>query len=94
MDGYDNSASRRRFATGFFSTILLVLLASTTSIIDTVAWANGELPDALRNMTLDRQFLADLAAIRAWRREGGRLHMDLTGGGTMVFTAASREQAY
>jgi hypothetical protein len=58
MDGYviGNSASRRRFATRFVPAILLVLLASTTSIRDTVAWANGELRDALRNMTLPSEW--------------------------------------
>ena len=40
--------------------------------------------------SLDRQFLADLAAVGAWRLEDGKLRMDLTGGGTMVFTAASQ----
>lgn len=36
--------------------------------------------------SLDRQFLAALAAVSAWRLEGGSLHVDLTGGGAMVFT--------
>jgi heat shock protein HslJ len=40
--------------------------------------------------SLDRQFLTDLAAISAWRLEDSRLYVDLTGGGTMVFTAASQ----
>jgi heat shock protein HslJ len=40
--------------------------------------------------SLDRQFLADLVAVIAWRLEDSRLHMDLTGGGMMVFTAASQ----
>ena len=40
--------------------------------------------------SLDRQFLAELAAVIAWRLEDSRLHVDLTGGGTMVFTAASQ----
>lgn len=40
--------------------------------------------------SLDRQFLADVAAVSVWRLEGGSLHVDLTGDGTMVFTAASR----
>ncbi len=40
--------------------------------------------------SLDRQFLADVAKVRVWRLEGGSLHVDLTGDGTMVFTAASR----
>jgi heat shock protein HslJ len=40
--------------------------------------------------SLDRQFLADLAAVIAWRLENSRLHMDLLGGGMMVFTAASQ----
>jgi heat shock protein HslJ len=58
MDGYvtGNSVSRRRFATGFFLAILLILLASTTSIIDTVAWANGELRETLRNMTFPSEW--------------------------------------
>jgi heat shock protein HslJ len=40
--------------------------------------------------SLDRQFLADLASVSTWRLENSNLHMDQTGGGTMVFTAASR----
>lgn len=40
--------------------------------------------------SLDRQFLADLAAVSAWRLEDSRLYMDLMGGGMMVFTAASQ----
>jgi heat shock protein HslJ len=40
--------------------------------------------------SLDRQFLADLASVDAWRLEDSSLHVDLTGGGTMVFTAAGR----
>ncbi len=40
--------------------------------------------------SLDRQFLADLASVSAWRLEHSSLHVDLTGGGTMVFTAASQ----
>ena len=40
--------------------------------------------------SLDRQFLADLASVSAWRLENSNLHVDLTGGGTMVFTAAGR----
>jgi len=40
--------------------------------------------------SLDRQFLAEWAAVIAWRLEDSRLHVDLTGGGTMVFTAASQ----
>ncbi len=35
--------------------------------------------------SLDRQFLADVAAVTAWRLEESRLHVDLGGGGTMVF---------
>jgi hypothetical protein len=31
-----------------------------------------------------------LAAVIAWRLENSRLHMDLLGGGMMVFTAASQ----
>jgi len=38
--------------------------------------------------SLDRQFLADLASVSAWRLEDSRLYVDLTGGGTMVFAAA------
>jgi heat shock protein HslJ len=38
--------------------------------------------------SLDRQFLADLASVSAWRLEGGNMRMELTGGGTMVFTVA------
>jgi heat shock protein HslJ len=38
----------------------------------------------------DREFLADLASVSAWRLEHSSLHVDLTGGGTMVFTAASQ----
>jgi len=37
----------------------------------------------------EREFLADLASVSAWRLEDSNLHGDLTGGGTMVFTAAS-----
>ena len=40
--------------------------------------------------SLDRQFLADLASVSAWRLEHSNLHMDQTGGATMVFTAASQ----
>ena len=40
--------------------------------------------------SLDRQFLADVAAVSAWRLEGGSLRMDLTGGGVMVLTVVSR----
>ena len=40
--------------------------------------------------SLDRQFLADVAAVSAWRLEKSRLFISLTGGATMVFTAASR----
>jgi len=40
--------------------------------------------------SLDRQFLADLAAVSAWRLEGGSLHVDLTGGGAIVFAAVNR----
>jgi len=40
--------------------------------------------------SLDRQFLADVASVSAWRLEDSNLHVDLTGGGAMVFTAASR----
>jgi len=53
MDGYviGDSAGRLRFATGLFVATTLVMLISTAPIIDTVAWANGELSEALRNMT-------------------------------------------
>ena len=53
MDGYaiGDSAGRRRSATGLFVTTTLGLLISTAPIIDTVAWADGELREALRNMT-------------------------------------------
>jgi heat shock protein HslJ len=40
--------------------------------------------------SLDRQFLADIAAVIEWHVEGTRLRMNLTGGGTMVFTAVSQ----
>lgn len=40
--------------------------------------------------SLDREFLAGLAAVMEWHVEENRLRMNLTGGGTMVFTAASR----
>ena len=40
--------------------------------------------------SLDREFLADLASVSAWRLEDSNLHMDLTCGGMMVFTAASQ----
>ena len=40
--------------------------------------------------SLGRQFLADVAAVSAWRLEKSRLSISLTGGGTMVFTPASR----
>jgi heat shock protein HslJ len=40
--------------------------------------------------SLDRQFLAYVEAVSAWRLESSSLHVDLTGGGTMVFTAASQ----
>jgi hypothetical protein len=40
--------------------------------------------------SLDRKYLADLAAVSAWRLEDSHLHMDLTGGRMMVFTAASQ----
>jgi hypothetical protein len=40
--------------------------------------------------SLDRQFLADLASVSAWRLEGGNMRMDLTGGRTMEFTVAIR----
>jgi hypothetical protein len=40
--------------------------------------------------SLDKQFLADVAAIMAWSVEDGSLRVNLMGGGTMVFTAASR----
>ncbi|OAI46704.1 hypothetical protein AYO43_05650 [Nitrospira sp. SCGC AG-212-E16] len=40
--------------------------------------------------SLDKQFLAGVAAVTEWHVEGNRLSMNLTGGGTMVFTAASR----
>lgn len=53
IDGYviGDSAGRWRSATGLFVATTLVLLISTAPIIDTVAWANGELREALRNMT-------------------------------------------
>lgn len=40
--------------------------------------------------SLDRQFLADVAKVSVWRLEESRLSIGLSGGGTMVFTAASR----
>jgi heat shock protein HslJ len=40
--------------------------------------------------SLDREFLADLASVNAWCLEENSLHVNLTGGGTMVFTAAGR----
>lgn len=40
--------------------------------------------------SLDKQFLADVAAIMAWSVEDGSLRVNLMDGGTMVFTAASR----
>ena len=40
--------------------------------------------------SLDKQFLADIAAVIEWHVEENRLRMNLTGGGTMVFTAANR----
>ena len=40
--------------------------------------------------SLDRQFLADIATVMEWHVEGNRLRLNLTGGGTMVFTAANR----
>jgi len=40
--------------------------------------------------SLDRQFLAALAAVSAWRLEGGSLRVDLTGDGVMVFTVVIR----
>lgn len=40
--------------------------------------------------SLDRQFLADLAVVSAWRLEDSRLYVDLTGGGMMAFTAVSQ----
>lgn len=40
--------------------------------------------------SMDSQFLADVAAVIEWHVEGNRLRMNLTGGGMMVFTAASR----
>ena len=57
-DGYviGGSASRRRFATGLFVAITLVLLTSTAPIVNTVAWANGELREALRNMTFPSEW--------------------------------------
>jgi hypothetical protein len=71
------SASRRRFVTRLFLTILLVLLASTTSIIATVAWADSELLDALRNMTYPSE----------WTRSGqaplkGGVYEELTAPGS------------
>jgi heat shock protein HslJ len=38
--------------------------------------------------SLDKQFLAGVAAVTEWHVEENRLRMNLTGGGTMVFTAA------
>ena len=40
--------------------------------------------------SLDRQFLADIAAVMEWHVEENLLRLNLTGGGTMVFTAANR----
>lgn len=40
--------------------------------------------------SLDRQFLADVAAVIEWHVEENRLRLNLMGGGTMVFTAANR----
>ena len=40
--------------------------------------------------SLDRQFLADVAAVTAWSVEDGRLRVNLMGGGTMAFTATRR----
>lgn len=40
--------------------------------------------------SLDRQFLADVAAVTAWSVEDGRLRVNLLNGGTMAFTAASQ----
>ena len=51
-----DSASRRRFATGLFVATMLVLLTSMVPIIDTVAWANGELREALGNMTFPSEW--------------------------------------
>ena len=38
--------------------------------------------------SLDKQFLAGVAAVTEWHVEENRLRMNLPGGGTMVFTAA------
>jgi heat shock protein HslJ len=40
--------------------------------------------------SLDRQFLVDIAAVMEWYVEENLLRLNLTGGGTMVFTAANR----
>lgn len=40
--------------------------------------------------SLDRQFLVDIAAVMEWHVEENLLRLNLTGGGTMVFTAANR----
>jgi len=40
--------------------------------------------------SLGRQFLADIAAVMEWHVKENLLRLDLTGGGTMVFTAANR----
>ena len=58
MDGYviGDSAGRRRFARVLFVATTLVLLAGMAPIIDTVAWANGELRETLRNMTFSSEW--------------------------------------
>jgi heat shock protein HslJ len=40
--------------------------------------------------SLDKQFLADVAAVTTWGVEDGRLRLNLMGGGTMAFTTASQ----
>jgi heat shock protein HslJ len=40
--------------------------------------------------SLDKQFLADIATVMEWHVEENRLRLNLTDGGTMVFTAANR----
>jgi len=44
--------------------------------------------------SMDRQFPADVAAVSAWRLEGGSLHVDLTGGGAIVFAAVNRRSSF
>jgi hypothetical protein len=58
MEGYaiGDSAGRWRSATELFVATTLVLFISTAPIIDTVAWANDELSEALRNMTFPSEW--------------------------------------